>query len=91
MNDAPTTINPNKRLSARIQTALRKGREALAAGLTDLADDYLTTAEGLAEDLAPEWKVMASPALDGLADAIVARQAETHNARKGEGAFSYAE
>lgn len=85
------TTNPNKRLSARIMTALRKGGEALDQGLADLASDYLTTAEGLFDDLAPAWQAMAGPALDSLADQIDARIAKTHAARKGEGAFSYAD
>lgn len=89
--NSTATINPNRRLSTRIMTALGKGREALGKGNIDLADEYLATAEGLALDLAPEWMLMAQPALDGLGDAITAAQIAAHKARQGEGAFSYAD
>lgn len=91
MNETTNPASTNRRLSARIRTALDKGTAALDQGLTDLADEYLTTAEGLYEDLTPAWQAAAGPALDALGDAIVARQSKTHAARKGEGAFSYAD
>lgn len=90
MNETTNPTNPNARLTKRIQTALGHGREALDKGQIDLADEYLATAEGLAEDLAPAWAEMAAPALDSLGDAITAASIVAHNARKVEGAFSYA-
>lgn len=89
-NPTATTRNPAHRLSVRIMGLLAKGREALASGNLGLADDYLSTAEGLAIDLPTYCQELAGPAIDSLADRITAASIAAHNLRKTEGAFSYA-